>query len=419
MSLPKVLIIGQPFNQNTGGGITLTNLFAGWEKEKLAVACSGYLLNDDVDPTICDTYYQLGHKEKTWLFPFNLLRRKYPSGLAKLKGKTAKGLTIEKSKLRVNLLMNYVNPFFDILGLNHFIYKTDLSDEFKAFLDEFDPDVIYAQASSRDGILFCTRVYNYLKKPFILHMMDDWPSTLADDAILRKYWKRKIDGEFRILLNHTDLMMTICDEMSREYKSRYGKDSVAFHNPTDIPFWKKHQRNEYKLSESPTVLYAGRTGLGIKNSLVSIAKAIGEVNKKLNTGIKFVLQTAENPAWTADYPWVEHKAFVPYDQLPKVFAEADFLILPYDFSTKAIKYIQYSMPTKASEFMVSGTPVIVFAPEVTAVVKYANEHGWAKVVTKNHYQELAHALEQLVLQQSERERIASNAIRVAESRHDE
>lgn len=32
MSLPKVLIVGQPFN-NTGGGITMTNLFKGWDPE--------------------------------------------------------------------------------------------------------------------------------------------------------------------------------------------------------------------------------------------------------------------------------------------------------------------------------------------------------------------------------------------------
>ena len=43
MSLPKVLIINQPFNNNTGGGITLSNLFCSWGRDKLAVACSGYL----------------------------------------------------------------------------------------------------------------------------------------------------------------------------------------------------------------------------------------------------------------------------------------------------------------------------------------------------------------------------------------
>ena len=35
---PKILIIGQPFNKNSGGGITMSNLFNGWPNESLAVA---------------------------------------------------------------------------------------------------------------------------------------------------------------------------------------------------------------------------------------------------------------------------------------------------------------------------------------------------------------------------------------------
>ena len=416
MPLPKVLILGQPFNNDTGGGITLSNLFAGWDREKIAVACSGYLLND-IDTTICNTYYQLGHKEKKWVFPFNLLRQKYPSGLANFGNKKIYNLSKKNPKMRVRLINKYVNPALDYLGLNHVIFRTTLSDDFKNFLDDYNPDVIYAQASSRDGVLFCSNVAAYLKKPFIFHVMDDWPSTIVNKVVFKKYWQRKIDSELRTLLNHTDLLMTICDEMSREYKKRYGKESKAFHNPIDIHFWKQYQRQEYTLGQSPVMLYAGRIGLGIQKSLINIAKAIGQVNKELDLNIRFVLQTAESTSWTKDYPWVLHQPFVPYEELPKVFSGADFLILPYDFSEKSIKYIQFSMPTKASEYMVSGTPIIVFAPEVTAIVKYAQEHGWAKVVTENQTSRLAEALKSLVQSEVERRKISETANAVAEKRH--
>ena len=68
MSLPKVLIISQPFNNDTGGGMTLTNLFLGWPSDKLAVVCTGYVLEFNVDTTICRNMYQLGHKEDKWIF---------------------------------------------------------------------------------------------------------------------------------------------------------------------------------------------------------------------------------------------------------------------------------------------------------------------------------------------------------------
>lgn len=77
---PKVLILVQPFNRVSGGGITLTNLFQGWPKDKIAVACRGYVINRETQTDICDNYYQLGEKELKWKFPFNHIRRKYYSG---------------------------------------------------------------------------------------------------------------------------------------------------------------------------------------------------------------------------------------------------------------------------------------------------------------------------------------------------
>ena len=83
MHLPRVLIVGQPFNNNSGGGITQANLFGGWEKDKIAVVSTVHMFNN-LNTTICDTYYILGDKEYKWIFPFNLLQRKVASGLRKI-----------------------------------------------------------------------------------------------------------------------------------------------------------------------------------------------------------------------------------------------------------------------------------------------------------------------------------------------
>ena len=75
ITFPKVLIIGQPFNNNTGGGITLKNLFSGWSREKIAVACSSYLLSNNIDTNISNknTYYQLEDKGGKIKFPFKFV----------------------------------------------------------------------------------------------------------------------------------------------------------------------------------------------------------------------------------------------------------------------------------------------------------------------------------------------------------
>jgi glycosyltransferase involved in cell wall biosynthesis len=114
---------------------------------------------------------------------------------------------------------------------------------------------------------------------------------------------------------------------------------------------------------------------------------------------------------------VQHKPLVPYSELPRVFAEADFLYLPYDFSKESIKFIKYSMPTKAPEYMMSGTPVIILGPAETALVKDAQRGNWAKVITENSVDALAAAIKTLIEDESLRKQITGNAIRIAETNY--
>ncbi|WP_051228056.1 glycosyltransferase [Gillisia sp. JM1] len=420
MTSPKVLILKQPFNNNTGGGITLSNLFDNWDREQLAVACSGYLLTEDMDPKLCNNYYQLGSKERKWMFPFNLFSRKYYSGAIKINDKTSTKdkVVIKKSKLRVKLIMEYVRPIFEQIGFSYFQAKTGLSPEFCKWLDDFNPDILYIQADTREDVLFGIEVCDYVKRPMVFHMMDDWPTLIGVKGILKNFWKSKIDKEFRLLLDRADLLMGISDYMCEEYKKRYGKKFITFHNPIKLEFWEKEQRGNYELPKNPTVLYAGRLGLGIDKSLKSIAEAVKKVNKELQTNIKFVVQALDAPDWIKNDQNIEHRQFVKYEELPRVFSEADLLILPYDFSLESMSFIKYSMPTKAPEYMASGTPIIIFAPQDTALVQYAEKYNWAAVITNNNIDELAEKLKQLFLDKSLREKIAKTAKTIAETRHD-
>ncbi|MBK8501586.1 MAG: group 1 glycosyl transferase [Saprospiraceae bacterium] len=419
MYKPKVLIIGQSFNNNTGGGITLSNLFTGWPKNKLAVICSGYELGQNTNLKVCNNYYQLGWKEHKWIFPFNIIKRKYKSGKVILKEQTDfQKIEMPKSKWRLNLINHLFIPMVEFTGLRHFGSRLELSPALKTWLNDFSPDIIYMQASSLPDLKFCLQIQTYLNKPTTFHMMDDWPTIIPGSALFGSFWYRQIDANLRKVFANSTQLLSICDEMSTAYFKKYGYTFIPFHNPIDLDFWSKTQHRSYKLSARPEILYAGRTGLGIDTSLRMIAKAISYFNNQFNTSIQLILQTSERPNWIKNYSCVEYRPQVPYDQLPILFAKADFLLLPYDFSKKAIKYIQYSMPTKASEFMASGTPIIAFGPAPTAVIKYAKKYNWAKVITEYSLEAIALGIRQLVVCQSERESISANAKWMAKRNHD-
>jgi len=418
VTLPKVLIIGQPFNNDTGGGVTISNLFKGWDSEKLAVLCFTQQLSFNIDASLCKRYYQLGHKERAWVFPFNLLAKKHHSGPVTINNRIKNISGNSKISYRSKILNNYILPFARYIGLYPLTIKTRLSNELVSWINDYNPDIIYAQGSSRSDILFCTAITKLFQKPIIFHVMDDWPSLYNEKGIFKKYWHRRTEKEFKNLLDQSCLLLTICDEMSDEYLRRYNKPSIAFHNAVDLRLWQPYARQSYDLADQPTILYAGRTGLGINSSLESIARAIDEINKENKLSIKFILQTQNLPQWVSKYRCLEKKSYVSYADIPKVFSSADILILPYDFSSTSKKYIRYSMPTKAPEYMASGTPIIILSPECTALAKYAIKYKWALTITKNEVAVIKREIKEFISNKTLRETMSHNAIGLAKKNHD-
>jgi hypothetical protein len=69
---PRVLFVTPAaFNHLTGGGVTFSNLFAGWPKDRIAT------IHNDVVPTsddVCDRYFVLGRAEIDLFAPLRVVR---------------------------------------------------------------------------------------------------------------------------------------------------------------------------------------------------------------------------------------------------------------------------------------------------------------------------------------------------------
>jgi glycosyltransferase involved in cell wall biosynthesis len=191
--------------------------------------------------------------------------------------------------------------------------------------------------------------------------------------------------------------MSICEEMSVEYKSRYKFDFLPFHNPIDIDFWLPKVKKEYCTEKQFTILYAGRIGNGVKESISDIAMAVRIlVNEGLD--IVFEIQTSDieelNELIVFDNI-VRSCPPINYALLPNRFSTADLLMLPQDFDEASVKFLKYSFPTKVSEYMISGTPIVVYGTLESAIVKYAMKEKWGYVVSVKCIESLVNALRKL------------------------
>lgn len=417
MKKPRVLIFGQSFNSNTGGGITLSNLFHDWPKENLAVVVTSHAI-DNISLPFCDNYYFIGSEENSWKFPFKYFQRNMPSGQLDI-SKYSKGeVATTKASLRSKIVNNVFFPVLNWTGLIHILSQISLTEDLKRWVKKFDPEIVYIQVSTRDSLKFGIALAKHLDIPVVLHQMDDWLNSISYGGLTSSIWKRKIYEEFKELVELSTLCLSISDQMGREYERRFKKKFKTYHNPVDLSFWDSNEEAIKLNPEGITILYAGRTGFGIGSSLRSFAQAVEEIRLEHNIPIEFFIQTVEPLNWISEFKGTQYRGLVPYPMLPRLFKGSDFLLLPCDFSPKSIEFLRHSMPTKAPEYMISGAVTILLAPEETAIYQYGLQDNWAFTIGSDDVGFLKKELLRLFQDPELQKNISERAISLAKANHD-
>lgn len=395
---PHILIIGETFHTKSGGGITLNGLFSSYPSSHLFNAMDSQLVQS-INRIECGGYYSIGDKEKRSFFKKIIgIYNPNSSGeftsndINKIKtydiAENKTGITNKKYMLFIkNYLLLLFKTTIQFLGLNQFIFKYRLSDDFLHWIKKCNPDIIYTQLSSRASIKLITEIWVKTEIPLAIHIMDDWPSTIDNKGLFKNFRKNHTIKEFKFLIEKAVLLFSISEGMSREYYSRYNKYFKPYFCPVNIELWDKNKKNNYDIVKSEIkVIYSGRIGYGNTQSLFEVADCLEKLNKE---GYKFVLEiqftglTEVIKNKLESFSCIKINREVDYIELPKVLGKADILVLPYDFDGDSKKFIKLSMPTKASEYMISGVPILLYASDDIYIVEHALANKWALVV-KEH-----------------------------------
>jgi glycosyltransferase involved in cell wall biosynthesis len=252
--------------------------------------------------------------------------------------------------------------------------------------------------------------------------MDDWPSTISNKGPFRKFWAGKIDTELKALLEKVDLHLSISDAMSAEYQKRYGKTFLPFHNPIDTDAWLIHTKKDFSyINDTVRVLYSGRLGIGITESVIEVASVLESLNDdgyKVKLHIQTPTKEPKILSRLKKFKSVIINPFADLKDIPEIFSNADILVLANDFSTEGLDYLKFSMPTKASEYMISGTPILVYSPEETAVSRFFTQNECGLVVPRHDREELLKAFKFIIGNKEYQEKISRNAVRYAMDKFD-
>lgn len=412
----KILIVGQNFEDTTGPGITLSNLFSFYPKDKIAVATN----RRNSNLSFCGRVYVWGRGEYRYSFytaNANSLIRKVTKHAKSMKSRNSfggyLGDVIELLSSMIVLFLGRLKGIFSQQKCNGYSY---LSMRLYRWIKEYDPDVIYTQLGGIQPIILFEQIRIAFQKPYVIHFMDDWIQK-TNELKQNTDWYELFYNQIR----QADLLMGICEWMAVEYKSRFDRDFLFYHNPVDIDKWgPKSRQNWDKTGNGFVIMFAGK--LGRKNvALVEVCEAVHELNSRQDLDIQLHVYTNDFESPEAkrlkEYKGVKVFGFVSNERIINVMVVADALLLPLSFEDDYVRVTRLSMPTKTSEYMISGTPILVYAHPDTALNKYASEYEWGYVVSERTCDAIKSAIMDLYSDEDLRKRLGERAILLAQKRH--
>lgn len=381
---PKVLIISiDPFNRSNGTGITLSNLFDGWDKNSLA-----QIYMSDIVPTnnICEMYYKLEPQVAFYDYWF----RKFLSPLNKSQSEIASSpagatLSSESKNFKNKIHLNFraivdFSPLF--LPLKMF-----------KWIEKFNPDIIYCALGNARMIKLTNEIATKIGKPIVPHFMDDWPSTIYTQNELGGLARKMFNREFNKTLFKSNGGLCISEQMAEEYEKRYKLPFSPFVNCVDdslfcLPVTIKN--------EEFTMIYVGGLHLNRWQSIIDISQAVEQL-KMMGNNIVLKIYCPLNDInlykkHFIDFPSTKFEGSLASDQVPAVLSTATLLVHVESFEENYVEYTKFSLSTKIPQYMAAGKPILGYGPSLLASIKHILKANAGKVVSKRDINDLVNII---------------------------
>lgn len=236
----------------------------------------------------------------------------------------------------------------------------------KSFLskvDAFKPELIYTLG----GELCIQKWALYFAKRYkcrvVMHYMDNWRQTayLKDKCL--SFINNYLNKQLGQLEQRMKCGVVISDAMATAYKKIYHHEYLPLMNIVNNIIV-KNVEHEYL-----TIVYAGGLHLNRYKTLLAVEKCVRHFSD-----VKLVIFTSKDNIVAYqnlfDNRLTTFKESVEHDKIAMVFECADILLHIESFEARDVEYTKYSLSTKIPEYMMSGKPIICYAPPILAASQY-------------------------------------------------
>lgn len=356
---PRILIINsESIYKRNATGITLRSLFHDWPSDKVVEL---YMWNP-------------GEIEKENLsiksniipprtLPINFLIRKVTkSSISEESSGNSFGQKEEGKKPGLKYSIKQYVKYFSSTRL---VNTKHIERMLKSI--EFIPDVIYTLGGDFGVMKITVKLANKYKCPICMHYMDNWREILFVETSSWLQLNKKINRLADVIEAKSCKSITISPMMKDVYEARGFVKFEALMNSVPI------SEHKFDKIDDSTIwfIYAGGLHLDRHLALLQVEEAIKEI-KANNVKLKIYTGSKSREAYEElfDRKFTIFEDFLPHNEIWKAYRNADVLVHIESFSEERIAYTKYSLSTKIPEYMMSGKPILCYAPEEIAVYKY-------------------------------------------------
>lgn len=249
----------------------------------------------------------------------------------------------------------------------------------RAVLD-WDIDLLVSVSSNTVTVLSTYLLAKLEKKPYVVYLFDLYNNN-------RQFFIAKIFASFfePAFLKNASAVIVTNEGTRKYYEKKYGKkvNIEVIHNSVSSAPYMAVRGNQASKTQRK-IIYTGNVNWPQLRSLRSMLEAVDTL-KGVDVGIDLYVP---NSPIDLLRQYDNHKKInfksAPQSVMAEIQTKADILFLPLSWNTPAPDIIRTASPGKLTDYLIAGRPILIHAPPYSYVCSYAQEYGFAHIVSEEN-----------------------------------
>ncbi|MEU8213425.1 glycosyl transferase family 1 [Micromonospora sp. NPDC049044] len=410
---PRVLVVSHtPFSRVSGTAMTLSNLFSGWPKDRLAQVHTG-----NITPTteVCENFFHFPPRDHYLPIQYYAMRMSGWNGRTPLQQSRPIAAVHAAAERRPTVARIYAQ-----LRATADLSPIRVPPALIGWMRDFQPDVVYSMLGSVRLTRITALAARTCGVPVVPHFTDDWPATLYDNGELFGRADRSVRETVARLIRLAPLGMVISAPMAQEYTRRYRIPFSAFVNCVDETFFAA-PRSEADQRPTAELVYVGALHLNRWESLRDIGAALdGLAEAGLSARLTIHAPEQDLRRYAEHFAALRRVRLGPSltsDEVPAALHGADVLVHIESFDEEIRRYTRYSVSTKIPQYLAAGRPILGYGPAEVASMNHIQEAEAGVIVGTEDTTALVRGLTDLCRDGALRARLARNGTAFARQEH--